>query len=451
MGNDEQSLLNEMVASDGSLLDADNIPNANQSLSCFSCDQPMTGLFCYACGNKNDNYRRSVWSLGVELFQSLTALEGRIWSSLFSLIFKPGQMARDYADGARQKWTSPIRLFLATSLLLFGYIALSGTQIIALGDIESGDSRSKQGINFAVDQEDYNQRLLFFVRKSKLITPPADSAAALREEFGRNFSQERSPESMREAINALTLQIEATEGEIAKEALTATRDGLIVSLERLEAEAADEPETPPQNNAGGAEVLGAASPVEGLVESNNSGQALTIKGLSGETITLDAQGMSELYDRVLSNPEVINNQLNTKLKWAMFFMMPFAMFMGAIFIRGRETAMLYDHLVHSAYVHSFSFLLLFGFILLTQFTAIPLLILWYTAILLIYLPMSAKRTFRRGRFKSILTTFGVGSVYTLIMMIVAIVIVASALQTVALDISEHSPNRSTQQTDASEA
>ena len=37
---------------------------------------------------------------------------------------------------ARQKWTSPMRLFLATSLLLFSYIALSDTQIVALGALE---------------------------------------------------------------------------------------------------------------------------------------------------------------------------------------------------------------------------------------------------------------------------------------------------------------------------
>ena len=106
-------------------LQADDIPDANQSHQCFSCGEDISGVYCHACGNKNDNYRRSIWSLGAELFASLTAFEGRIWRSLRSLILKPGTMAREFADGARQKWTSPIRLFLATSLLLFGYIAMS--------------------------------------------------------------------------------------------------------------------------------------------------------------------------------------------------------------------------------------------------------------------------------------------------------------------------------------
>lgn len=446
MGSEEQSILNELSAGDTNLLNADSVPNANQSLTCFSCDEPMTGLYCYACGNKNDNYRRSIWSLGSELFQSLTAFEGRIWASLFSLIFKPGQMARDYADGARQRWTSPIRLFLATSLLLFGYIALSNTQIIALGDIESGEDRSKQGINFAVDEENYNQGLLFFVRESKLKTPPDDRVALIRDGFSLDIGQNRSPESLREAIDDLTIEIEEADSDIAKLALTSTRDGLMQSLAKMETLAATAPNPPTQNNDQAPQAPDTPDTnvtVDGETFPDSTDRSLSFSGLNGDVITLDGQGMSELYARILRNPAVINNQLNTKLKWAMFFMMPFAMFMGAIFIRGRETAMLYDHLVHAAYVHSFSFLLLFVFILLAQYTSIRFLIVWYTIILLIYLPWSVKRTFRRGWFKSFLTAYGVGWVYTWTILLIAVIITALALQSVAIDISDHSPSRFT--------
>ena len=174
MGTEEESLFHEMGARDQSgLLDEDDVPNENQSLTCFSCEDSMSGLFCYACGNKNDNYRRSIWSLSVELFQSLTAFEGRIWCSLYSLILKPGQMSRAYADGARQKWTSPIRLFLATSLLLFGYIALSDTQIVALGALEKNSEDRSASVTFGNSKEDrYDQRLLFFVSQSDLVRVP---------------------------------------------------------------------------------------------------------------------------------------------------------------------------------------------------------------------------------------------------------------------------------------
>lgn len=435
MGTEEESLFHEMGVRDQSgLLDADSIPNANQSLTCFSCDEPMTGLFCYACGNKNDNYRRSVWSLGVELFQSLTAFEGRIWKSLFSLILRPGRMAREYADGARQKWTSPMRLFLATSLLLFGYIALSDTQIVALGALEKNSEDRSASITFG-DSEGarFDQRLLFFVRQSDLV--PVSQLESIEQSMGflqglrDGLGELQDPESLQRAIDELTEQINLAEDELSKAALIQAREGMVLALEealnRAETDTADVDADSTESETS-------------VTEDNDNGNSLNITGTDGRSVSLDREGMGELYSRVLRNPQVINNQLNTKLKWAMFFMMPFAMFMGALFIRGRETAMLYDHLVHAAYVHAFSFLLLFAFILLSQFTSTAWLILPYTLILLIYLPISAKRMFKRGWFKSILTALGVGSVYTLIMFFIGAIIVLQALQTVAYEISEGS-------------
>lgn len=435
MGTEEESLFHEMGVRDQSgLLDADSIPNANQSLTCFSCDEPMTGLFCYACGNKNDNYRRSVWSLGVELFQSLTAFEGRIWKSLYSLILRPGRMARAYADGARQKWTSPMRLFLATSLLLFGYIALSDTQIVALGALEKNSGDRSAAITFG-DGEGarFDQRLLFFVRQSDLV--PVSQLESIEQSMGflqglrDGLSDLQDPESLQRGIDELTEQINLAEDELSKTALIQAREGMVLALEeamnRAETDTADVDADSTESEAS-------------VTENIDNGNSLNITGTDGRSVSLDREGMSELYSRVLRNPQVINNQLNTKLKWAMFFMMPFAMFMGALFIRGRETAMLYDHLVHAAYVHAFSFLLLFAFILLSQFTSTAWLILPYTMILLIYLPISAKRMFKRGWFKSILTALGVGSVYTLIMFFIGAIIVLQALQTVAYEISEGS-------------
>ena len=429
MGSEEQSLLDEVAARQGSaLLDSDNIPNANQSLTCFSCEEPMTGLYCYACGNKNDNYRRSIWSLGVELFQSLTAFEGRIWRSLYSLIFRPGQMAREFSDGARQKWTSPIRLFLATSLLLFGYITLSDTQMVALGDLKEKTeaSNSVAGIHFDTGPTDFTQTLLFFVRKSDLKVPPENPAemqlSAMLEDLRTGWNN-YDDEEIEEAIASIDAQILENEGTDLQ-ALQVTREMLVKRLESKEEfnesfdDAAEEIEDELRDV------------FAGIAESDRQ---MTMVGADGETISLDAQGMAGLYDRILRNPQIINNQLNTKLKWAMFFMMPFAMFMGALFIRGRETAMLYDHLVHAAYVHSFSFLLLFTFILIYQFTSVSGLLFLYTMILLVYLPMSAKGSFQRGWFKSILTAYGVGSIYTLIIFIISVGIIISALHSVAAE------------------
>jgi len=344
-------------------LQADDIPDANQSHQCFSCGEDISGVYCHACGNKNDNYRRSIWSLGAELFASLTAFEGRIWRSLRSLILKPGTMAREFADGARQKWTSPIRLFLATSLLLFGYIAISQTQLIAFGTQHNSNSVFKAG---AAGQS-FAPQIFFLKRKSKIKQIVTDK---LISDFENN--------------------IENITDSDGNKILSDIEDDLGVD----------------------AEVIG------------------------GDGFELDSEGLRQVASVILRKPERLNGPINKYLSRIMFFMMPLSMLIGAIFIRGKERAMLYDHLVHAAYIHAFAFLLLFLFILLVQFTPIKGLIWIYTAILMIYLPLSAKRMFGRGWIKTLLTSYGVGSLYTFIMILILTALITLGFIDIAKDVAQ---------------
>ena len=398
-----------------SLLDRDDVPNANQSVTCFSCDAPMVGLYCHACGNKNDDYRRSIFRLIVEMFTNVTALDSRVWRTLWTLMRKPGQVARDYADGARTRWTSPVRLFLAASLLLFGYISLSGTQMIAFGNLQGEEPE------VASLDERYPVKLHWFVQRDRLVFPPDGAKIVLSGQqlgaAGVGFNA-----GYRDAV---LNSIEDIEEELEGLSEPSERAVLETQLERLRREL---------------DEIADDKPVDDLTGSETSNDVPATFGTGRDrSVTLDADGTNQLMQRVLRNPQVVNNQLNTKLKWMMFLMLPLTMLLGAVFIRGRDKAMLYDHLVHAGYIHAFSFLLLLVFILLAQFTPIPFLVLIYTGILLVYLPMSAKGMFRRSDIKSILTAYGVGIVYSTIMMIAAISIIARALAEEAATIEASKP------------
>jgi len=418
-----------------SVLDADTIPNANQSVDCFSCGEKMSGVFCYACGNKNDNYRRSIWSLGAELFASLTAFEGRIWRSLRSLIFKPGQMAREFSDGARQKWTSPIRLYLATSLLLFGYVTLSNTQLIAFGPNMLQDSP----IEAELDNVKLAPEVFFLERKSTISDAISEDAISAFENDIASIINNDADMSLKELeaelirvqknAAALEAQIEKPNNKHAKSGM---QRGLIPLQNRIKS-LKNKIENYSENSA-----TKEASEKNSETE-DGSDSKIKITDPTGRQITLDAEGLREAFVMGLRQPERINAPISKYLPRIMFVMMPFSMLLGAIFIRGRKRAMLYDHLVHAAYIHAFSFLLLLLFILLVQFTPIPGLLPIYTLILLIYLPLSAKRMFGRGWFKSILTSYGVGAIYTFIMMIILIFLVALGVIDIVQDVAVKKP------------
>jgi hypothetical protein len=409
------------------LLDEDTIPNANQSIDCFSCGESMNGVYCYACGNKNDDYRRSIWSLGGELFASLTAFEGRIWRSIRSLIFKPGQMAREFSDGARQKWTSPIRLYLATSLLLFGYIALSQTQLVAFGTKMNGSSIIERGEG----ERDFSPQVFFLERKStieKLVTE--DAIKAFEEDLVNIISD--ADDKPKEALEK---ELEGANNSYAKAGMAQGRIPLEESVKSLETQIENFENAPPESDALESDNDSVTTENAG----SQGGSKIKISDASGDTFNMDAEGFRRAISIGLRQPERINAPIGEWLPRVMFAMMPFSMLLGAIFIRGREKAMLYDHLVHSAYIHAFSFLLLFVFILLVQLTSLPGLLYVYTLILLIYLPLSAKRMFGRGWFKSILTSYGVGVFYTFIMMIILTVLIVMGLSDIAKDVASSVP------------
>lgn len=87
---------------------------------CANCGAPMDSAFCPACGQARfvESDRRMA-HLARQFFDNLTSLDSRFWRSLFGLLFRPGLLTRDYLDGRRTHWMSPVSLFLLANVLYF--------------------------------------------------------------------------------------------------------------------------------------------------------------------------------------------------------------------------------------------------------------------------------------------------------------------------------------------
>lgn len=90
------------------------------SVACANCGAPMEGEYCGSCGQRRFRPEdRRLAALLRDGFDALTDLDGRLWRSLRALMLQPGRIARDWSDGRRAYWISPIRLFLLANLLYF--------------------------------------------------------------------------------------------------------------------------------------------------------------------------------------------------------------------------------------------------------------------------------------------------------------------------------------------
>ena len=86
--------------------------------TCTDCGEPTTGNFCANCGQPT-HVHRTLLHLGEELLHGVMHFDGRIWRTLPLLIANPGRLTREWIQGKRTRYVSPLAMFLFTIFLLF--------------------------------------------------------------------------------------------------------------------------------------------------------------------------------------------------------------------------------------------------------------------------------------------------------------------------------------------
>jgi len=112
--------------------------------SCSNCGTTLTGDFCQTCGQKR--FVESDRRFGHLLHQfvaSATDLDGRFWRTVRALAFQPGLLSREYFDGRRARWISPVSLFLAVSFVYFVAPSLGGDLTLQFNQQVSGHLRQR--------------------------------------------------------------------------------------------------------------------------------------------------------------------------------------------------------------------------------------------------------------------------------------------------------------------
>ena len=427
-------------------IDADAVPNENQSHHCLSCDEPLNDLYCGNCGQKNDDYRRSLFRLGKEAFASLTAVENRIWRTWGALLTRPGKVAREFADGRRFHWSSPVRVYIFMSILLFGFMELTGTLFLGLeanltpreGVTKPAAEYTPDDVNWSISthwfptQEEvdaWNEDLDFELLQAKLAAAADGAMAELPEQIALQIGNGTLD------LGALSLGSDDLDRMSADDLadLRGEMERLVATLPSSVGPVRDEVESLVAEIEAAQARKDAPPTAEG--ETGDPAEDLTI-GSDVANIQIGGEDMGRrefqtLVVEAVRNPARFNSALNTWLPRITFLMMPLTMFIGALFIRGRrrtrpfgprdpeaKRVLLYDHLVHATYIHAVAFFVLFTAILLGRMLpeGAPrgYMALGFFLYLFIYLPISLKRMFGRGWFKTIWTAYGVALIHFLI-------------------------------------
>jgi len=91
---------------------------APHGASCANCGAALAGPFCGQCGQRA-HLHRSIGEVVHEVVHGVTHFDGRFWTTLPMLLFRPGQLIRSYVDGQRARHIAPVPLFLMVVFLMF--------------------------------------------------------------------------------------------------------------------------------------------------------------------------------------------------------------------------------------------------------------------------------------------------------------------------------------------
>ena len=87
--------------------------------NCLNCGTITVGRYCHNCGQENLEPKESVWHLITHFFNDVTHFDGKFFSTLKILLFRPGFLPKEYMIGRRAAYLNPVRMYIFTSFIFF--------------------------------------------------------------------------------------------------------------------------------------------------------------------------------------------------------------------------------------------------------------------------------------------------------------------------------------------
>jgi hypothetical protein len=86
---------------------------------CLNCGSPLKGRFCAGCGQRDVPPYPSVRELAIDAVSEFSGWDGRLAQTLRTLVRRPGLLTREFLEGRRARYISPLRVYLTASLVYF--------------------------------------------------------------------------------------------------------------------------------------------------------------------------------------------------------------------------------------------------------------------------------------------------------------------------------------------
>lgn len=86
---------------------------------CRNCLAAVQGSFCAQCGQKQHSPIRHFSQVLGELFNDILNFDAKLLNTMKPLMLQPGFLSREYFDGRRARYVSPLKLYFFLSIVAF--------------------------------------------------------------------------------------------------------------------------------------------------------------------------------------------------------------------------------------------------------------------------------------------------------------------------------------------
>lgn len=138
-----------------------------RGLHCLNCNLPLdkTDKYCPNCGQENSTRKLNLTDLITEFFSGMFSYDSRFQRTLRIMLFKPGQISKDYINGKRIRYANPFRFYLSASIIFF---------------LISGFADQFEDVNLAARDENF-QKNIAEIQKDSLVRAKIEEIDILKE------------------------------------------------------------------------------------------------------------------------------------------------------------------------------------------------------------------------------------------------------------------------------
>ena len=273
---------------------------------CSDCGAKTSGNFCANCGQPT-HVHRSLRHLGEELLHGVMHFDARIWRTLPLLWLNPGRLTREWVEGKRTRYVSPLAIFLFTLFVMF----------FALSFMPHPESKSGEAAEMS--ERIASQRVGLAEAEKALVQMRAESGA-------------QPDPTMQMAINAGQKLV----------------DDRRAALARLEIEQRD----------GRADGLKPGSWQAGIKDMATGESGETKLKVMGKDAEKEGHGIGATVLKKLQNPDLAVYKLQQTMYKFAFLLVPLSIPFVALLFLWKRGFTLYDHGVFVLYSLTFMAMLL---------------------------------------------------------------------------------------------